>query len=37
MAIEKVIWAAMKKLADHWCKVATSNRFQTHYNVGRIV
>jgi len=29
IAIEKVIWAAKKKFADHWCKVTTTNSIQT--------
>ena len=31
IAIEKVIWAAIKKFADHWCKVTTTNTIQTQY------
>ena len=27
--IEKVIWAAIKKFADHWCKVTTTISIQT--------
>ena len=32
-AIEKVIWAAIKKFADHWCKATTTNRIQTQYGI----
>ena len=32
-AIEKVIWAAIKKFADHWCKVTTTNIIQTQYGI----
>jgi len=31
--IEKVIWAAIKKFADHWCKVTTTNNIQTQYGI----
>ena len=29
-AIEKVIWAAIKKFADHWCKVTTTTTTHPH-------
>ena len=32
-AIEKVIWAAIKKFADHWCKVTTTKRIQTQHGI----
>ena len=32
-AIEKVIWAEIKKFADHWCKVTTTHRIQTQYGI----
>ena len=33
IAIEKVICAAIKKFADHWCKVTTTNSIQTQYGI----
>ena len=33
IAIEKVIWAAIKMFADHWCKVTTTNTIQTQYGI----
>ena len=32
-AIEKMIWAAIEKFADHWCKVTTTNSIQTQYGI----
>jgi len=33
IALEKVIWAAIKKFADHWCKMTTTNSIQTQYGI----
>ena len=33
VTIEKVIWAAIKKFADHWCNVTTTNSIQTQYGI----
>ena len=33
MPIVKVIWAAIKKFADRWFKMTTTNSIQTQYGI----